>query len=187
MDEEGKMRNVIKGFVLFTLIVVSLFLVTGCAGQQGPQGSTGPAGPPGEQGPAGLPGEKGPPGPAGPPGPEGSPGPAGPPGLSSEQGSQLQTTPTIVAMGMITSDAEVAYGYNVISADWKAEDRMIYYVVTFTGIDYESSQYVTLVTATGALKACSHYWQDNKLLVRMHNLEGSDAKGPFTFIVCRVP
>ncbi len=55
-------------FVIGVLLMAA-FLLSACAGSQGPQGEVGPAGPPGPEGPQGPPGIEGPAGPAGEPGP----------------------------------------------------------------------------------------------------------------------
>lgn len=203
------MRNIVKGFALFMLIVLSLFLLASCAelqGPQGPQGPPGPAGTTGEQGtpgPPGQPGEQGQPGTPGLTGPPGEPGQTGPPGeegpagLPAEQVLPPQATPTIVAMGFLTGDyerseewakeAEVAYGYNVIKAIYKLDEPEAVYQITLTSIDWSSSQYVTFVTATEKSKLCSYDWRGNKLMVKVNHLSGTPVRGSFSFVVWRVP
>ena len=148
-------------------------------------------GPPGPQGPAG---EQGPPGIQGPPGPQGAEGPAGP---SGEQSSPLQTTPTVVAMGFLTGryersqevawEAEVADGYNVIKAVVSQDPGELTYKITLKDIDWDSSRYVTFVTATEKSKLCSYDWRGNRLEVEVYSLSGSATRGSFSFMVWRVP
>ena len=68
-------------------------------------------------------------------------------GAKGEQGPQGEPGPNmIVAMGNIESGV-VQQGYNITSCVW--DDSAQAYVITLTGIDYEASNYVTLVTPAG--------------------------------------
>jgi len=208
--------------LLFIMAVFLLLLLAGCqgiSGPPGPKGDTGPPGsppseeellplisgviaehtdelrghegPPGPQGPAG---EQGPPGIQGPPGPQGAEGPAGP---SGEQGSPLQTTPTVVAMGSLTGryersqevawEAEVADGYNVIKAVVSQDPTDLTYKITLKDIDWDSSRYVTFVEATEANKLSYYRWRGNQLLVNINGVGGTATRGAFSFMVWRVP
>jgi len=148
----------------------------------------------GRQAPEGL---EGPPGPEGPQGPQGPPGPQGPRG---EQGLPSETvevaTPEVVAMGTIRTtktsgleaEAVVLQGYNVTEVTWE-EGRC---KVTLTGIDYDSSKYVTLVTPIFRSMSCYVRSERNQLVVYLIDLYPGLTymeyiTGRFSFVVYEVP
>lgn len=139
--------------------------------------------------PTGLQGPQGPPGPQGLQGPPGPQGPPGTPGADTTQGEQGLPGPSmVVAMGIISSGGTVIQGYNVSEATW--DDINERYSITLTGIDYDSSQYVTVITTCSARTACGYGSVGNKLVVELVNGERDGergGKGRFSFVVYQVP
>ena len=191
------MKILSKVLIILSITAIVLVPAVGCAGPSGPQG---PPGPQGLQGPEGPQGSEGPPGPEGPQGPQGPPGPQGPQG---EQGLPSETveaaTPEIVAMGTIKttttktrgSEAIVLQGYNVAEATCGGARGCS---ITLTGIDYDSSKYVTVVTPIGKTYVGCYVsfvsFSKNQLQVSVIGGTSGIAQyftGRFSFVVYKVP
>ncbi|MFC2003657.1 hypothetical protein ACFLV4_06945 [Chloroflexota bacterium] len=140
---------------------------TGLQGLAGPQGPTGPQG---KQGPQGPQGERG---------PQGIEGPAAAAAPSRVPGPQW-----VVAMGFITKEATVSHGYNISEVIWDSGYER--YVITLTDIDYEVSQYVTVITPTRTDVQLGYGAHDNKLWVTL-NYGERKSRADFSFIVYEVP
>ena len=141
---------------------------------------TGLQGPPGPQGPTGSQGQQGPglQGPQGERGPQGIEGPAAKP---SEQGAGGNM---VVAMGFITKQVTIAQGYNINEVIWDSDYER--YVITLKDIDYEVSQYVTVITPTINGMQSGYGSHDNKLWVTIASGERR-AKVNFSFVVYQTP
>ena len=163
------MKTIGKVLVLITIIVLLVSSIAGCTGEQGPQGVQGPPGPQGEQG---LPGQ------------QGEQGQAGVLGLQGPAGPNM-----IVAMGNVLSDETVSQAHNVSSAIWNSQIKI--WEIQFTDIYYQSSDYVTIVSAHSSIygKVDSWYYEwEGKLRVVTYeeSIEWS-LPYPFSFVVLALP
>jgi hypothetical protein len=154
----------------------SSFTTDNLTGLKGDKGDTGDTGLQGIQGPQGLQGEQGPVGPQGEQGPQGLPGPS-----------------MIVAMGTIDKDGTVVQGYNVAGVTLYIPFQYGY-EVTLTGITYEPSNYVTLVTpgpaaypGTSNVTGCRFFSSNGKLRVSLLDENGDNVWGLFSFVILAVP
>jgi len=190
------MKILYRVLIILSIMAIVLVPAVGCAGPPGPQGA------PGLEGLEGPQGSEGPPGPEGPQGSQGPPGPQGPQG---EQGLPSETveaaTPEIVAMGTIKttvtktggSEVIVLQGYNVAEATaGGAGGRGCR--ITLTGIDYDSSKYVTVVTPIGKTYVGCYVsfvsFSKNQLEVSVIGGTSDIVEyftGRFSFVVYKVP
>ncbi len=184
------MKILLKVLIILSVMALVLIPAVGCAG---PPGLPGPQGPPGPEGPQGA---QGAPGPEGPQGPQGLQGPQGEQGPSGEQ--VPAGVSMIVAMGTITTAARyfeseviVSEAYNVTEATWDQWGE--YCRITLTGIDYDTSRYVTVVTPIDSSLVSYYVRSDNnQLLVSLVDLKpgltyGKSITGRFSFVVYEVP
>jgi hypothetical protein len=105
----------------------------------------------------------------------------------------------IVAMGIIelsgyAHEGRWVYeylveGYNVTKVTWD-EDNMVYRV-KLTGIDYDTSQYMTVATPNPDL--ISIFWcttddsEEGELLVACYDIHAEMVKKSFSFVVYQMP
>ncbi len=177
------MKILVKSLIILGIMALLLAPTLSCTG---PEAAQGPPGPPGPQGPQGLQGAQGPPGPPGPQGPQGLQGTQGPPGPKSEQGA---AGPNIVAaMGMIGVDGAVMQGYNITEVTW--DETYKCYRITLTGINYDVSQYVTIIQPFRGDVDLSYTSDDNQLvvtLIQTFAVTGTTGiKTRFSFVVYEV-
>jgi len=136
-------------------------------------GAPGPVGPEGPQGPAGPAGATGPTGPAGTAGPTGAAGPVGPAGPNM-----------VVAMGRVSNTGIIQERLNVYTVTWNSAQE--YWEITLDGINYVSSNYVTVVSGvfrTGVSGYANHSSASGKLLVKMFASNTTPIKEGFSFVV----
>lgn len=139
-------------------------------GLQDPAGSQGPIGPQGKQGP---------------PGPRGPQGERGPQGIEGSAAAARVPGPQwVVAMGFITKEITVSHGYNISEVIWDSGYER--YVITLTGIGYEVSRYVTVITPTRTDVQVGYGTHDNKLWVTL-NYGERWSRANFSFIVYEIP
>ena len=105
----------------------------------------------------------------------------------------------IVAMGIIEPSGYVeegkwvytylAEGYNVTEVTWDEDDMV--YTVKLIGIDYDTSQYMTVATpnpdSTGIFWCATDDSEEGDLMVACYNAYGEMVKEPFSFIVYQMP
>jgi hypothetical protein len=89
----------------------------------------------------------------------------------------------VVAMGNILADGTISRGYNVTSVTWDANN--ICYLIALTGMSYNQSNYVTLVTPGGDFLGRYGSFSGD-LLVRIYDWSGP-VQGPFSFVVLQTP
>jgi len=89
----------------------------------------------------------------------------------------------VVAAGEITWNGLTSTGYNVASVNWDAINKN--YQISFSGIDYDFQNYITVVTANGA--ACIA-WTDSAGGMLIVGLEqnGVPVQGTFSFVTYQV-
>lgn len=102
--------SILKKAIILNAAILVAFILTGCAGDEGPLG---PEGPPGEMGDMGLTGPAGPEGPQGPQGPE---GPQGPPGtnvikIQGQSGTDLGFQVVLPLGEGVTRMSRAVYAY----------------------------------------------------------------------------
>lgn len=136
--------------------------------------------------PEGLQGEQGPQGPEGPQGPQGEQGPQGPEGPQGPQGEQGLPGPNmIVAMGMISATGTLMQDYNVGTVTWN--DGLKRWEVELTGINYNFTDYVTVVTAHYTSGTCTSGAISGLLTIYPQDSSGAGVKIAVSFVVLQVP
>jgi len=143
--------------------------------------------PTGLQRPAVSQGTTGPQGAQGPPGPQGPQGERGPQGIEGPAAKPIEQAAgknMVLAMGFITKEVTIAQGYNISEVIFDSDYER--YVITLKDIDYEVSQYVTVVTPAINGMQSGYGSHDNKLWITIASGERR-AKGNFSFVVYQTP
>ena len=127
-------------------------------------------------------------------GPQGVKGDTGAQGVQGIQGTQgvqgIQGEPgpsMTVAMGFVSSDGYLLDGYNVTQALWV--DPQECYAIILTGISYDPTHYVTLVTESTSAGGHSASFSSSMgmLIVQIRDGANNSVKNAFSFMVLECP
>jgi hypothetical protein len=112
-------------------------------------------------------------------------GPTGAKGDTGATGAQgIQGVPgpnMIVAMGNIKQDLTILQGYQVDNVTWDA--GQLWYDIALTGIDFNNSNYVTVVTPVFPGGGASYNSAGGHLIVTVLNDVGNRVQYGFSFMV----
>ena len=94
----------------------------------------------------------------------------------------------IVAAGNINTDCSIAKGYNVKKADWDNTSQAWHITLKGPAKKFVSNQFIVLATAIDQNSYTATFvgGNNNKLIVYLHDVNGTRSKQNFCFLVIKI-